>query len=493
MQEFVNRILEGYGKAVASLGTLWVLVPSPVTITSGAGGAAVEGAPPASGGFETLLQYVVWVSLGIAVVSLIIAGALMAARRRRGDGEAHLGRVGVILASVILVSSASALVAGILPGAAPAGSSSVVGFIQNQLWWYTGGLAVLSVLIAAARMAWTQRAQPARELLQSLLTLIAVSGAGLTGIVLAVMASDAFSVWILNNSTDCDVTNSESNCFGTNVFMMIGLTAGSQNALGVIAVFCLGLIALLMTFGQIALMIVRGGMLVVLAGILPITASFTNTEMGRNWFRRSLGWTIAFILYKPAAAIVYATAFRLTGADLFVTDGSGLVQLLTGLALMLIALVALPALMRFVVPAVGAMSGGGGGGASLALVGAGVSAAGAVATGAIRSGGGSGGGFGSSPSGSTPAPPSSPAPPTGPSGGGGVATGGGSAASVGSAASGGGSAAVGGATAGAGAGPIGMAAGMAVGLAAGQVAQGAKQAGAAAKSFADDATGSENR
>ncbi len=52
-----------------------------------------------------------WVSAGIAVMSLIAAGVLMAARRRRGDGEAHIGRVGIILFSVVLLSAASALVA----------------------------------------------------------------------------------------------------------------------------------------------------------------------------------------------------------------------------------------------------------------------------------------------------------------------------------------------------------------------------------------------
>lgn len=70
-----------------------------------------------------------------------------------------------------------------------------------------------------------------------------------------------------------------------------------------------------------------------------------------------MAWTIAFILYKPAAAIVYAIAFRMTGTDLFKSDGTGLFQIVTGLALMLIALVALPALMRFLVPAVASVGG----------------------------------------------------------------------------------------------------------------------------------------
>lgn len=478
LQEFVNNILEGYGKAIVSLGTLWVNVPSPVTVTDAGGGNAGGGAPPNSGAFETILSYVTWVSAGIAVMSLIAAGVLMAARRRRGDGEAHIGRVGIILFSVVLLSAASALVAGFFPAVtANNNASSVVGFLQNQLWWYTAGLAILSIIIASARMAWQQRGEPLRELAGSLLTLIAVSGAGLTVIVLATAAADAFSVWILSNSTDCDVTNGESNCFGTNIFAMITLTATSP--IGLIGVFLLGLLALLMSYIQIVLMVVRGGMLVVLGGILPVTASFTNTEMGRMWFKRAIGWTIAFILYKPAAAIVYAAAFRMTGMDLFKTDGTGLLQILTGLALMLIALIALPALIRFVAPAVAAIAGGAGGAAlAMGAMGA-MGAAGAadVATGAIRSSssrGSSGGGGGGSYSDAT-----------GSGGGGGprrTATppSGGGPAGAGSAA--------GGASAG---GAAGGPAGVAVGVAAGKVAEGAKQVASATRSVANDATGSE--
>ena len=82
----------------------------------------------------------------------------------------------------------------------------------------------------------------------------------------------------------------------------------------------------------------RGGLLVILAGVLPITASFTNTQMGRQWFQKAIGWTLAFILYKPAAALIYAAAFRLTGSDAFGANGVGIVSILTGMGLMILAL-----------------------------------------------------------------------------------------------------------------------------------------------------------
>ena len=125
-------------------------------------------------------------------------------------------------------------------------------------------------------------------------------------------------------------------------------------------------------------MVVRSGMLVILAGILPTTAAFTNTEMGRQWFQKAVGWTIAFILYKPAAAIVYSVAFLLMGN----TSGQDvLIGSITGFALMIVACSRLPALMRFVTPMVGAVASGSGAAAGAAV---GAMATGAVSMGRVR-------------------------------------------------------------------------------------------------------------
>ena len=188
-----------------------------------------------------------------------------------------------------------------------------------------------------------------------------------------VIAADAFSVSIIDRATD-----GKGFAEAMSVLVMM-----NQTGTGVFILIILGLVGLIASLVQIVLMIVRTGMLVILAGILPTTAAFTNTEMGRQWFQKAVGWTIAFILYKPAAAIVYAVAFQLMGSA--ASGGNVLLGPITGFALMIVALLALPALMRFVTPMVGAVASGTGGGAG-AMVGA-------VATGAVsmgRSGSGRG-------------------------------------------------------------------------------------------------------
>lgn len=506
IENMAKAVMEGFGKAVASLGTLWVNIGTPNLTGSGSGSSSIA-AGSAAGGSEnltTVLGYMMWIGFAVAAGAVIALGALVATRARHGEGIAAVGRIGLILAGVILIGASSGLVGALLPSE-PRSAGGAVLFLQSSLWWYMAAGAVASIVIGGIRMAWEQRAEPGRELLRSLLTLVVVAGAGVTIVGLLVSAADSFSVWLINGSLKCDVST-DGACFGENMLNLLALTTNpAAPNLGSLLIIILGLIAILATVFQIILMVARGGMLVILTGVLPLAASATNTEMGKSWFKKCVSWLVAFILYKPAAAIVYAAAFQLVGTDVFKDDGSGLLAVLTGLMLMVIALFAMPALMRFVTPMVGAMAAGGGG----AMLGAAAMAAlptGAAAIGRLASGSGGGGSATQGPGGPTGSPgptgstsdgssPSRTAPAPGPKGGataggpaGSVPASGGVGAAAGAGAGGAGAgaaAAGGGAAAGAAAGPVGAAAGAAldVGKAAGQAAVNA------ARSLGEQATG----
>lgn len=245
------------------------------------------------------------------------------------------------------------------------GASPVVTTVNSQLWPWTLTLAVLAVIIGGIRMIWEQRGAPLKDLLRSLITLTVVSSLGVGVISILIIAADTFASAIIDRSTDGK---------GFAEAMQVLVVTG-QTGVGAFILIVLGLIGLIASLVQIVLMVVRSGMLVILAGILPTTAAFTNTEMGRQWFQKAVGWTIAFILYKPAAAIVYSVAFLLMGN----TSGrDALVGSISGFTLMIVALFALPALMRFVTPMVGAVAAGSGAAAGAAV--------GALATGAVSMG-----------------------------------------------------------------------------------------------------------
>jgi hypothetical protein len=270
-------------------------------------------------------------------------------------------------------------------------NSDTVGFLQDRLLTVVAAVFVVAVLIAGIRIAWEQRARPLQELLKTTLIFVAVGAAGTAVMQLLTSWSDQFAVYLVNEAA---ADPSLATSFGGKVDenrVVHELVSANVPTLLAISIYGSVIIASLI---QVVLMLVRSAMLVLLAGTFPLAAAATNTEIGRNWFRKYCGWSLAFIAYKPAAALIYAAALKLSQADLL-SGGDDVVRAMTGMMMLLLAIFALPALLRFMVPVTAAVAGGSAG------MGSSVADPGGVASGAInvgRSGfgGGSGGGGGSS-------------------------------------------------------------------------------------------------
>lgn len=376
-----RAIAEAVTFTIKAMTAGWTGLPSGTGI-GGSGGSPERypaEMPPsevmAGGGLATLLGYVAWVALAVTVGSLIVAGAMLALRARRGEGGEHLGKVTVILVSAIVVGASSKIAEALLGSGPIVDGSDAVATVQQRLYYFVAAAVVLSLLIGAAKMAWEQRAEPGKDLLRSLLTLVVVSGAGLTALSILLTVSDNFSMWMVRSDT-------EDETFGSRVLAMLGVASvAGTPAFGVIVAITLGSLAMLVGQVQMIMLIVRDGLLAVMAGAWPLVAAITNTETGREAFKRYCGWMLALVLYKPAAAIVYATAFLLVGDTSAESATEQMMNMVVGLSLMIAALLVLPALIKLVAPAA-SLGGGGGGGAALA---AGAAAAGGqMATGALE-------------------------------------------------------------------------------------------------------------
>ncbi len=351
------------------------------------------------------------------------------------------------------------------------GAGGPVAQVQGLIYWTQGFLLVASLLWVAGKMAMTRSGKVAGEAARGLGTMVVVVGAGVSAIDVLSVAGDAWSRWIIDQSVGGSMTT------------RLGALAGGSaqmTQLGIGIEFIVALLGIISCIVQIFFLLARVGILTLLAGTLPLSAAGLATPAGRAWFQRTLAWIVAFLLYKPAAALVYASAFALAGR------GNDILSVLSGLMLIVLAVFALPALLRLVTPMVAAASGGGGGGLGGALAGAALATGarqvsdsprsgsggagkgqltGSSASGSGTGSGGTGGGSGGAPGGSAPAPAGSP--------GAGAAGGG---ASAGAGAAGAGAAGAGAAGAGA-AGAAGAGVALAV-KGAQAVAQGAKSAAA---------------
>ncbi|MBQ0862781.1 hypothetical protein ACH4RA_21315 [Streptomyces smyrnaeus] len=232
------------------------------------------------------------------------------------------------------------------------GDSGPVAFLTGSTLWFTSFTAVLCLLVAAGHIAWQRRSEPGRQALQGLLNLVVVSSAGVAAVNLLTVAGDKFSVWIIDRSTGCRQISPDGEpveqCvteFDNRVSAMLALGDTDSSFL----VLIMSLLVIGGSLVQIALMIVRVALLVILAGTLPLSAAASSTPAGRAWFRKSVGWLLAFVLYKPTAAIVYAAAFSMSGTA---RDGAGneIISMVSGVVLLVLACFTLPALLRLAAP-----------------------------------------------------------------------------------------------------------------------------------------------
>lgn len=245
------------------------------------------------------------------------------------------------------------------------GAGSVAVWLSGRMAMFVLAAAFVSILWAAYRMATSGTFDHLIDLGHALARLVIVAGCVGAATTAALAIGDAVADWVLA---------------GTPARLSSVVVVGVARSPAV--VILLSVTVILAQIVQALLMIVKNAMVVLLVGFLPLTAAATNTPLGRAGFHKALTWLGAFLLYKPVAAIIYAVSFKLADRE------QGISAQLSGLALMGLSIVALPALMRFLVPITAAATGGNAGAIAGAVVGAG------VATGAVLGAGAATGGAG---------------------------------------------------------------------------------------------------
>ncbi|PRY29591.1 hypothetical protein CLV70_106312 [Pseudosporangium ferrugineum] len=291
--------------------------------------------------------------------------------------------------------------------------------IAMQLNWLAVAIAVASLLFAAARMALERRGQAGITALKGLVKMILVGGAA--------------SVVLLNLAQEGDKYTNYLYEAGVKEQIKVIADCGTSGGTAFLLII-IGLLLIIAGIIHVILLYIRLGVMVVLSATLPLAAAASMTEWGASWWRKHIAWTVAWLVFKPATGLViYAGTVMINS-----TSSNADQQKIAGCGVLLLSAVALPALLRLVVPAAAALgsSDGASGVATAAAGGAGKLATGAIAAGAGRAAQlGAGGGQKSGPSGAPSAAGSGsrgPAGGQGPSGGNGSSGPGGSSGTNGS-------------------------------------------------------------
>ncbi|MDO2934190.1 hypothetical protein Q2T94_07755 [Paeniglutamicibacter sulfureus] len=324
-------------------------------------------------------------------------------------------------------------------------ANTAVASLRADMSWYVAGFAILGFFVGLIKLVTSQDIKNSLiGIATPIINLILATAVYATGIGLLLTASDQFARWIVQRSTGGEID-----------FTQLLTTSGALLASPGTA-FLMFIILFIGALINLLFMYFRDVMFLILSAFIIVLAAASGSESGRQAWRKANGWLIALLLFKPVAAGIYSLGFRMLVNGATNTDGKettvteAIHASLMAILILVLAALALPALVKFVVPAAGVGAGAFSGGAALgagvtlaagaAVIASGGAAAPAVAGGAAAAAGGAGtaagGGAGAAAAGGA----------AGASGGAAGSAGGGASAAGNAAASatGGGGAAVGG-------------------------------------------------
>lgn len=303
--------------------------------------------------------------------------------------------------------------------------------LREDMSWYVAGFAVLGFFLGLIKLVMSQDVKNSLiGLATPIVNLILATTAYAVGIGVLLTASDEFSKWIVQRSTGGDVDL-------TQMLPSVSVLIASPGT-----AFLLYILLFLGSIINLLFMHFRDVMFLILSAFIVVLAAASGSEQGRQAWRKANGWLVALLLFKPVAAGIYSLGLRILaptgtpeGQEPSITEAMN--STLIALLILLLAALALPALIKFIVPAAGVGAGAFSGGAAL---GAGVTlAAGAAVlagTGGAAAAAGGAGAAASSGSGAAAGGGSTAAGAAGASGGAGGGTGAGGGAEAGGGAGG---------------------------------------------------------
>ena len=231
--------------------------------------------------------------------------------------------------------------------------------LREDMSWYVAGFAVLGFFLGLIKLVMSQDVKNSLiGLATPIVNLILAATAYAVGIGVLLTASDEFSKWIVQRSTGGEVDLTQM------LPSVSALIASPGTA------FLLYILLLLGSIINLLFMYFRDVMFLILSAFIVVLAAASGSEQGRQAWRKANGWLVALLLFKPVAAGIYSLGLRIL-APTGTPEGQepsvpeAMHATLIALLILLLAALALPALIKFIVPAAGVGAGAFSGGAAL--------------------------------------------------------------------------------------------------------------------------------
>ncbi|QXJ25895.1 hypothetical protein AGRA3207_007463 [Actinomadura graeca] len=198
-------------------------------------------------------------------------------------------------------------------------------------------IAALLLIVQGMRTALSRTGRHLMDAAQGLLVMAVMSAMGIALLDGLLVFSDIVTQQILGSSMGQGL--------GERIAAMLGL---SVSRLGAGPVILFGLFIFTIALMQLVLLFLRQASIPVLAMLIPVAAAGqVGGQISRQWLIRLWASLLAIALYKPLAALIFVVGFLGTG------EGQGVWDIVRGLTTLVLAIFALPALMKIFTPVVG--------------------------------------------------------------------------------------------------------------------------------------------
>lgn len=226
--------------------------------------------------------------------------------------------------------------------------------VKNITWGLAAIFLVLSLIIGGGRIAAARRQGLTDEVLDSgsvVVRYLIFSLAVPAAVPGALLASDVLSEWIMTS-------------FGASDQAQVFDAATLQESMaGPVLMLVLAGVSLAGSVMQIIALAVRVLLLPLVAGLAPLFAAASFSDVGRGAVQSMVSWLLAAVAFKPVASLLYSVAFWVisdiqSGQITGLGEGNVLASIMCALLLALAGFTA-PALMRVIAPMVSAAGGSG--------------------------------------------------------------------------------------------------------------------------------------
>lgn len=237
------------------------------------------------------------------------------------------------------------------------GAGSTTDAISSRMMWLYGVVGFIATIFGVVKATRTMSREDSDRIWVGVFRSLVSSGLSVLVTYELLKFSGGFAFWVYygisgENTANFDkVINFNSGAgAGLTLFLLAGM--GIMMFVSIIQAF-LGLGTVV--FAQI------------LSAILPVTAAASQTEEGHQAFKKQVSWILACVAFRPAAAIVYGVGMRLSKSGNVIEGANAgensqvMGSMIAGLMMVVLAVFALPAMVKLFAPIPSALGGGGGG------------------------------------------------------------------------------------------------------------------------------------